>query len=77
MTPRRKYVLLVFLSIEPNSIRLGGFCYGIVNKILHKTVPGSLFCLSIIGPCAVISGHISSRFKGEVSSFITSFALCL
>ena len=48
MTPRRKYVLLVFLSIEPNSIRLGGPCHGIVIKIVHKTLPRSLFvCLKL------------------------------
>ena len=43
-------------------MRLGCHAHGIVTKTVHKTLPGSRFCLSETGPCAVISSQISSNF---------------
>ena len=57
---------MYILSIEWNSIRLGG----IVTEIVHKTQPRSLFCLSKTGPCAIISSQISSRFTGAVVFYL-------
>ena len=37
-----KLNISLFLSIEWNSIRLGGPVHGLVTKTVHKTLPGSL-----------------------------------
>ena len=57
-----------FLSVEWNLTRLNGPAHGIVTKTVHKTLPGSLFCLPRTGPSGVISSQISSRFTGKVGS---------
>ena len=67
----RGYFLFFFspivLSVECNSISLGGPAHGIVTKTLHKTLPGLLCCMFKTGSCAIISSHISSKFTGEVA----------
>ena len=50
------------LSIEWNSIRLGGPSHGIVTKLYTKLCQGHFLCLSKTGPCAVISSQISTKF---------------
>ena len=37
-----------------------------MTKTVNKPQPGSLYCLSKTGPCAVISSQISSKFTGQV-----------
>ena len=42
-------LIQIVLSIEWNSIRLGGHTHEIVTKTVHKALPRSLFCLSKVG----------------------------
>ena len=56
----------MLLSIEWNSIILGGHAHGIVTSTTHKTLLESFFYLSKTGPCAVISSKISSKIIKEV-----------
>ena len=54
-------------SMELNSVRLGVPAHGIVTKTVHKTQPGSLFCMSNSRPCAIICNNcarISFKYIG-------------
>ena len=62
------------LSIEWNSIRLGGAAHGLVTKTTQNSTRVT-FCLSITEPCAVISIQISSRFTGEIVYWLHCMSL--
>ena len=46
-----------------------------VAKTVHRTLPGSLSCLSKTGPCAVISSQISFTFAGKVVRYLLCMPL--
>ena len=54
---------------------LGGHPRGIMTKTVHKTLPGSLFCMSKTVPCAAISSYICSTFKEEVVYYLLCMPL--
>ena len=63
------------LSIQWNSIRLGGHAHGIGTQAVHETLPASIYCLSKTGLCVVISSHISFQFIKEVVSYLFCMTL--
>ena len=59
-----------FMSIEWNSIKLGGPAQGIVTNTAQKTLLGVTFCLFKTGPVAFISSQISFKIMGEVIYYL-------
>ena len=61
VNPRPKNV---FLSIEWNSIRLGGPAHGIVTRTVHKTLPGVVGAQGWVG--IGLQGVVGTQVMGWV-----------